>query len=178
MAMYDELRHVYANWSQTKIDYWQDAARYARSFTEGFGEYLGAPREYVESDRTTKRPYVQLCKIVKVDGEDDDLQPTNWLDALTREEDGFFEFGIRLVLERAVNSYPKTAFGFSVGFFPKENHCELRVAEKTFRLEMTNDSTRVPVYDHMNEWLNRWLQAKPWEIDRKRQIGFIHSEVD
>ena len=174
MALYDDLRQAYANWSDEDSEYHTQSAKYAHRFADGFREYLGAPLEYLANDRRTKEPYVELCKIVKDAAGEDRLESANIYEALTREDDGYFSFGIRLVLERAPNTFPKSRFGFHSRFMPKENKCELRIAGKTFDLDMSDDGARISAYEKMKENLLRWLVSKPWDVDQKDPIGFIH----
>jgi hypothetical protein len=174
MAFYDDLRQAYASWSDQESRYDANSSKYAYRFADGFREYLGAPLEYVTPDRQTKKPYVELCKVIKNAAGEDELEPTNLYRALTREEDGFFTFGVRIVLERAHNAFPKSNFGFHARFLPKENECELRIAGKTFNLNMSDDQAQIAVYEKMRETLLRWLNSKPWDVNQKDPIGFIH----
>jgi hypothetical protein len=96
--------------------------------------------------------------------------------ALTRDENGWFVFGISICLEAAENSYPKTGFGFTIGMLPKEQHCELRTAGESFTLDMASDDDGTPVYQLIRKILADVLESKPWDVTAKRnQIGFIHS---
>jgi hypothetical protein len=178
MALYDDLRQAYASWSSEDSDYHARTARYAYRFADGFREYLGAPVEYLTADRKEKEKYVELCKVIKNATGEDRLEPANLYEALTREDDGFFSFGVRLTLERAPNVFPKSRFGFHAGFLPKEDKCELRIAGRTFNLEMSDDKARIAAYEHMREVLLRWLVGKPRDTHQKHPIGFIHHTAE
>jgi hypothetical protein len=174
MAIYDELRQEYDQWSKDTRAYWFDSGRYALQFAAGFREYLGAPEFY--NDHEGQHPYVELCKVVDGPSTDESkFEPTNFHDALTRGEDGLLTFGVSIIIEKAQNTFPKASFGFSIGMLPRDGQCTVKIAGERFELDMTNEQARIPAYKHMLKVLRQWLASKPWDANRKNPIGFVHS---
>lgn len=175
MNTYDELRAAYSQWSQIQNDYWRSAEKFAHHFTLGFREYLGAPDKYEEIGTGQNVQYVQLCKITQGADDEEHFEPTHFTKALARGDDGYFTFGVKLILERAPNAFPKSGFAFSIDLFPTEQSCQIRVYGREFTVDMNEEANRIPVFEHMKSYLDRFLQTKPWDVAKKQPIGFTYD---
>jgi hypothetical protein len=176
MTIYDDLRPLYKEWSETGSEYWLGSARYAQQFAMGLREYLGAPEWFNEDGK--KRPYIEVCKVKEDENGEPHFEPANFHDVMSASSDGSpsLSFGITVVLERAANTFPKGSFGFSMLLTPRgSNTCVLRISGQEFDIDMSNDQTRTPAYDHMLTVIREFLATKPWDANRKRPIGFVHS---
>jgi hypothetical protein len=96
-----------------------------------FREHVGAPEHYLDIDRQTKKAYVEPRKIPRESSSEEKSVPEYGLDLVTREDDGFFVFGVRFVLDRATNAFPKSPFVYVVRFRLLEDNCEMEVAGET-----------------------------------------------
>jgi hypothetical protein len=85
---------------------------------------------------------------------------------------GFFLFGVRFVLDRATNAFPKSPFVYVVRFRLLEDNCEMEVAGETFRFNPIDSTARAPVYDHMIGVLRNALERKPWDVEKQNTMGF------
>jgi hypothetical protein len=175
MTIYDDLRQQYDKWSKESRDYWFNSGQYASRFARGFREYLAAP-EYFKGEATRHR-YVDACKVIEDESTGElNLKPADFHDILTRGEDGYLTFGVSVVLEKAPDTFPKASFWFSIDMLPRDGKCTMKITGEPFELDMSDDQTRTPAYEHMVKVLREWLASKPWDVDRKNPIGFVqHS---
>lgn len=176
MTIFQDLSKEYERSTKELNNYWLNTSLYARSFANGLRIHLGAPEHF--DDQGVRRRYVEVCM---VDENDETGQPTfkpaasHPIGLIQVNEDGSFRFGVTVILEIGPNTFPKSAFGFSIGISPRDGNCKLRVAGRTFDIDMSNDHNRIPIYDHMVEHLKAWLAKKPWELDRQedKKYGFV-----
>lgn len=175
MAIYDDLRTAYQQWSSQNRDFWFGSGRYASAFADGFRKYLGAPEFYTEGGE--KRPYVELCKVTEDATGEPHFEPANDHHVMSPGKDeSQLAFGITVILEQAPNTFPKGSFGFSIGMEPiAVDRCRLRISGEEFEIDMSDDKTRGPAYDHMAKVIREFLALKPWEANKKRPIGFVHA---
>lgn len=178
MTIYDKLRESYHAAESVNSSYWHAAEDFIHGFAAGYGAYLGAPEEFDDLASRKKIPYVQICEVSKDEDEEEyKFKPRHFRRALTRQEDGFFIFGLQVFLERAPNSYPKNGLSFVIEIFPKEGvECSVRIYERVFEVKLDDESSWKIVYDHMTCMIERWIDAKPWDVKQRQQIGFIHDK--
>ena len=102
MAIFDELRAEYTTWDQTQIDYHDALVHVASRFVAGFKEYVGAPNEFRTFPERKSRPYVGP-KCVDLDGQGtyQITEPKHNRDFLQQDNDGWWRFGMSIVLDRA-----------------------------------------------------------------------------
>lgn len=176
MTIYDDLRPLYKDWSDVGSEYWFGSSRFAQRFAMGLREYLGAPEWFDEDGE--KRPYVEACKVTEDENGEPHFESANFHDVMSEGSDrsSSLSFGIKVVLERAANTFPKGSFGFSIGMVPRGNStCVLRISGQEFSIDMSSDQTRTPVYEYLLKVIREFLATKPWDANTKRPIGFVHS---
>src|SRR5665213_1872541 len=175
MVKFDELRGAYRDWRKRGIAYHDASVAFAGNFARGFREYIGAPATYNVIDDTTKKFYVEARKITD---EGKLVRAEHPGEVLTFEEDGYYKFGLTLTLDYDENSYPKAAFGFTVHYQAKNDVCDLKVSDKAFTVKLTDEGAFNPAYDFLVEMLKQSFSREPWQMDEKRQIGFVHLGKD
>ncbi len=174
MSAFEEIQQLYEKWSKDGHDYLVLSAQFALRFANGFREHIGAPQHYLELDRQTTKEYVELRKIIRNSaGEEEAVEPRHGTDVLTRQDDGFFLFGVRFVVDSAINAFPKQWLIYLVRFRVVEDLCEMKVAGESFSFGARDNSARAPVYDHMVAVLKKELERKPWDGVQKQTIGFL-----
>ena len=170
MSEFDKLTTAYKNWHEQHLDYEKTSTQFAYRFARGFREYVGAPEYFTSLGGETKTQYVEALKL---DDQKKLIPPDNLLDLLARDDDGYFEFGVRVFLEMAPKTFPKLPFGFHVRFRLMKEECEIEIAGRKFSFKLDDDSARRPVYEVMVDVLKRELSREPWEVTEKQQIGFL-----
>ena len=170
MTKIDELRGAYRDWRERNIAYHDAVVAFAANFARGFREYIGAPGTYNVPGRTTKKPYVEVRKLT----DEGNLVRANPGELLTFEEDGYYKFGVMLALDYSENMYPKAGFGFSVRVRLKKDVCDLKVSDRSFTVKLADKDALNQAYDFMVDLLKTSFRREPWEVDEKRQIGFVH----
>jgi hypothetical protein len=173
MSAFDELQQRYVKWAQEAMNYQVKSWQFTQRFAKGFQEYVGAPEGFFDADRKTIR-YVEPRKIIINESGEKETAEELHVGSLTLEDDGFYEFAVRLVLDQGINTFPKTAFSYHVRFRPIEDMCELKVAGGSFSFGANDSTTWVPAYEQMVNSLNANLDRKPWDVVREKQtIGFL-----
>jgi hypothetical protein len=174
MSAFDELRQLFTKAADAGNEYRMRTAYFAPGFTQGFREYIGAPEHYLAIDRKTKKSYVEAQKIEQdSSGRLEFTSTEDLLELVTQGEDGFWSFGVRLVLDRGENAFPKAAFGYHIRFRLKEDKCVLTVADKSFSFDMTNNPAMAAAYDYMVGLLKDAFTREPCDVVKKQSIGFV-----
>jgi hypothetical protein len=174
MSTFEEIQQLCKKWSEDEHNYLIQSTQFALRFANGFREYIGAPEHYLDFDMQTTKEYVELRKIIRNSaGEEEAVMPKHGTDALTRQDDGFFLFGVRFVVDSATNAFPKQSLVYVVRFRVVEAMCEMKVAGESFSFGVRDNSARAPVYDHMVAALKKELERNPWDGVQKQTIGFL-----
>jgi hypothetical protein len=146
MSPFEEIQQVCKKWSEDGHNYLIQSAQFAQRFANGFREYIGAPEHYLDLDRQTTKEYVEPRKIIRNSaGEEEAVLPKHGTDVLTRQDDGFFLFGVRFVVDSATNAFPKQSLVYVVRFRLVEAICEMKVAGESFSFEARDNSARAGV---------------------------------
>jgi hypothetical protein len=176
MSTFQDLRRLYSAWDQDEGNYLCESAQFARRFANEFHEHIGAPEYYIDSDRQTRKTYVELRQVIlNSTGEQEYVLPERGI--LTRDNDGYFSFAVCLVLDHERNAFPKTRFGYKVRFLLIGSECNLDVSGKSFTFDIGDMDQYVHVYNHMIDVLKSSLSRKPWEAVERKLVGFIHGET-
>lgn len=186
MSRYEDLGIAYGAWRTASITYMRDCGRLISQFADAFRDYLGAPENYRSfSSGSQAEPHLE--KTVSVmeasrDGHGDiryeKMDGGQFWPDLIRTESGNFIAAIRLVVEEAPNTYPKSGYFFPVFFSVRNGRCRIHVGEEhreAVEFDAADLSTAVPAFDLMINWLHDVYRRDPSEIRTSEPIGFIVS---
>jgi hypothetical protein len=182
MSLFDDLRANYVQWHQGHCDYESASMQFAMAFINGFKDHIGAPDHYLDAENREPVWYVQPLHVEEsADGEYSYQTPNSHMDLLYRDEAGWWVVGLKLVLDRAVNSFPKSEFTYVFRFVLRDTICDMTVGfdRKEFSFPANDAQARKPVYDYMVKILKQMLALKPWDVPKKETIGFMvpHKEI-
>ena len=122
MTAFDHLGQAFAKWVDASSDYYTESASFAYRFAHGFRAHIGAPVDYLNHDKKTRIPYAALCKIVVDSSGKERMEPANLLDALTREEDGFFHLAFRSLWSARLTPFPNFRLDTTLDFCPRKTN--------------------------------------------------------
>lgn len=181
MSTFDELRSLYIAWDDSHQQHHRDATQLALTFASGFSGYLGAPETYIDFNTRINKRYIQPMTATRdEDGIVHFDEPKTFLDVITRDENGYWTFGIKIVLDRMANAYPKSEFQYFIKFALRDRLCELHIGHeggRKFELNLDSPDSMRQAYDFMLEMLRKVLTTQPWSTGEKAPIGFAVPET-
>jgi hypothetical protein len=177
MTAYDELRDLYKAWRDRYTQYELVSAQLVWSLASGFAKHIGAPESYPDLGTRHPKWYVYPQKVIRDEnGEIHYEEPKTRMDAITRDDTGYWTSSIAVVLEQAANAYPKMSFCFFLRFIIRDRQCEIYLDEiNHLRLDLSIDDTNNygQVYASMRDMLKKMLSMQPWSTGEKSPIGFV-----
>jgi len=175
MSIFDDLRAQFTQWHGAHAAYDRDSAVFALRFLNNFKAYIQAPDSYKDMGGNTHW-YVQPMSVrCDNDGKYTFKEADCPSDAIERcTEDGFWETGIKLTIDRADNTFPKSYFTYLVRFRLRDTKCEIEVGfdKEGFSFDTSDIKTQCLVFDYMIDVLKRVLAMRPSEVPQKEPIGF------
>jgi hypothetical protein len=181
MSIFDEFRTGFTQWHDAHASYERDSAVFAIRFVNDFKTYIGAPESYHDMIGDT-RFYVQQQAVTQADsGNYEFRNVTTLMEAIERcQEDGFWETGITLTLEKATNTFPKSYFTFLVRFILRDMQCDMQIGfdKREFSFDRSDVKNAHPVFAYMVDLVRRTLTIRPWDIPSKQPIGFIWPQTE
>ena len=188
MTTFDDLRALYIGWSNRHREYFEDSYQFICRFAVQFGKYIGAPETYKEMSpggdpkkAPTKR-YVGLLRAIKDDGGKVHLNEAEFpMDVVTPDDGGYWISGIKVTIDRAENTYPKSEFTFPVRFTLEPGQSRLQIGDRPegkFEIEANNPDSFKTAYEYMVSLLRGVFESPPWSSSKKTEIGFAPPEKE
>jgi hypothetical protein len=130
MSVFDDLSIEYKAWRTRYIEDERGSIRFAHHFTNEFKTHIGAPDFFKEpDDEGASKPYVKAMKLV--DHGDDTyelLEPDGFFDLIHRGQDGYWWYGIRVILKLPQGRGRKQAFCIPIHFIIDDDGlCKMRI---------------------------------------------------
>jgi len=109
------------------------------------------------------------------------VEPEHTSDVIQRHEDGFWWYGIGIVLEIGARMFPKQNIGIPIHFMVDDNHCKMHITnlpDGEFDFDISSITNYTEAYEFIVSLLFTTLRAKPSDqILDKRRIGFVISSA-
>jgi hypothetical protein len=180
MSIFEELRSLCAQWDKANDEYNERAMRFAVQFGNRFAKYIEAPGPFLDPHEQKQRSYVEVLHASQDQDHNRTFEPPkNVFETLNWDDNGYWQFGLRLWIDSIAGSFPKASFIFFIRFFLGENSCEVKLEpDGTFEVNPSDDKTWKAAHDYMLNVLRRTLEAEPWKAyEQKAPPGFVHFPV-
>lgn len=178
MPDFEELRLLYTAWNGKLFQYHIDANQLVVRLAAHFREHIAAPKTFVKPDGS-EGLYVEPMKVRR--GHDGYFQfeeaGGSILDIASREDDGWWIAGIKIILDQGENAYPKRPFCFFLTFFLRDREGELYFEDTKkdrFKFVIDDIASLDPLCEGMVSILQKTLATPPWGVWEKGPIGFAH----
>jgi len=177
MSIFSDLCVGFDTWRTRYFDNQHESVRLTLRIAEGFRQHVGAPKTFKNADGNEKR-YVVLCKATDIgDGKVRHEETTSPYDVLAMWDDGFYHFGVGLVVEVSSNTWPKQLFPIPMYFIIEDQQCHMHVTNRhdgEFSFPIDDLSNCGHMYDYMASILTQIFDTKPWAFAvSKKPIGFV-----
>ncbi|TXN21895.1 hypothetical protein [Methylobacterium sp. WL19] len=183
MSRFTDLQQQHSAWRNAHWEYRMNCSIYMNAFTNQFRKYIEAPEYYDDYsdgvDQPKKVKYVAVAEAeIKSDGfhKLTEIPATQTTATLVKADNGRWVAGIKLVVDMAVNSYPKSAYFFPIEFEIEGNICRMEIGGETggqFTYDVSDPSGPHEAFDYMIGWLGGVYASKPWETSKKGPMGFV-----
>ena len=185
MSKFDELRAQCADWEDRLMKNQMQSLQFVLALANGFSDYIGAPKEYIDFDRS-KNLRIKPCRVTIDDKGEVHYQETADITKIIElDGDGYCISGITVVIDRDEKVHPKRHFRFAIKFILQKNIGSIYVANiKGDKIDFELDNPDLtPIYERMLSFFQKIFKAEPWDIrgddkvDFERPIGFLAPET-
>jgi hypothetical protein len=178
MSIFEDLRSEYKTARETSLDYYRRCEMFARHLSIKLTKYLGAP-EYFTDQKGETTPYVETVGVEEQeDGSYKSTDRAGYMELIHPDESGYWLTGLKVILDVAPNTWPKSGFLFLIRFIIKDNKCELYVADskEAITFDIGDPNGLNAPFDIIVRSFKLAFTRKPWEQKKKTSIGFVELD--
>jgi hypothetical protein len=176
VSTFDDLRSEYKTARETNLNYYHRCEIFARNLSTKLKNYIGAPEHFAEHRSGQEIPYVDTVGVEQQDdGTYKSIDDAGYMKLIHPDENGYWLTGLKLILDVAPNTWPKSGFLFLVRFIIRDNECEMYIADSKQATTFRVDDPAGPnaAFDLIAKMLKDAFARQPWDQAKKATMGFV-----
>lgn len=179
MSRYDELTKLFDPWRKNWVEQYREHQLLPPRIAKSFQEFLGCPDAFQDTSGAQVK-YVSPARAKWDDRTDDFMLHVyeSFIEDVEFRNDGYFYFGLRVLLEHGPRTFPKQSFWFLLRGKQLGRTFTVWVQRSGRDFILDSEANNRALCEHFLELLKEDLSVSPISRTGKgrNRIGFVPSE--